>query len=321
MPEANLLGERGRGFAHFIQTLDEGRVAFAALCTGAAQGCLEEAMRYAKSRNVFGHPIGDNQHIAFTIARMEARVHSARLAWLDAAHRLVAGQPFKLEASLAKLIGSEAAMDNARDATQIFGGYGVMNENPVARHYRDSKILEIGEGTTEVQLMVIARELGFSGARSMTRDVEQRGLYYEELELDVRYVHRPGRTMTEADNVLFSTLTMNPQALHLDAAWSAGQPFGQRLVNSMMTLAVLVGSSVAQLTQGTIVANLGFTDVRFPHPLFHGDTLYSSTVVTDKRLSSSRPGQGVVTLEHTGRNQDDVVVAIATRTVLFWCTP
>ncbi|KQR10386.1 acyl-CoA dehydrogenase family protein [Cellulomonas sp. Leaf334] len=164
VPEENLLGERGRGFAQFIQTLDEGRVAFAALCTGAAQGCLEEAMRYARSRNVFGHPIGENQSIAFTIARMEARVHSARLAWLDAAHRLVAGQPFKLEASLAKLIGSEAAMDNARDATQIFGGYGVMNENPVARHYRDSKILEIGEGTTQVQLMVIARELGFTGA-------------------------------------------------------------------------------------------------------------------------------------------------------------
>ena len=155
----------------------------------------------------------------------------------------------------------------------------------------------------------------------MTRDVEQRGLWYEELELETRYVHRPGRTMTEADNVLFSTLTMNPQALHLDAAWSAEQSFGQRLVNSMMTLSVLVGSSVAQLTQGTIVANLGFTDVRFPHPLFHGDTLYSSTVVTDKRLSSSRPGQGVVTLEHTGHNQDDVVVAVATRTVLFRCRP
>jgi short/branched chain acyl-CoA dehydrogenase len=164
VPEENLLGVRGRGFAQFIQTLDEGRVAFAALCAGAAQGCLEEAMRYARSRNVFGHPIGENQHIAFTIARMEARVHSARLAWLDAAHRLVAGQPFKLEASLAKLISSEAAMDNARDATQIFGGMGVMNENPVARHYRDSKILEIGEGTTQVQLMVIARELGFTGA-------------------------------------------------------------------------------------------------------------------------------------------------------------
>jgi acyl dehydratase len=155
----------------------------------------------------------------------------------------------------------------------------------------------------------------------MTRDVEQRGLYYEELEPDVRYVHRPGRTMTEADNVLFSTLTMNPQALHLDAAWSAEQPFGQRLVNSMMTLSVLVGSSVAQLTQGTIVANLGFTDVRFPHPLFHGDTLYSSTVVMDKRLSSPRPGQGVVTLQHTGRNQHAVVVATATRSVLFRCRP
>jgi short-chain 2-methylacyl-CoA dehydrogenase len=165
VPEANLLGERGRGFANFIETLDEGRVAIAALCTGAAQGCLEEAMRYAHSRNVFGRPIGGHQHIAFTIARMQSRVHAARLAWHDAARRLLAGEPFKLEASLAKMIGSEAAMDNARDATQIFGGYGVLNENPVARHFRDSKILEIGEGTTEVQLMVIARELGFAEAR------------------------------------------------------------------------------------------------------------------------------------------------------------
>ena len=161
VPEANLLGERGRGFATFIQTLDEGRVAFAALCTGAAQGCLDEAVRYAKSRNVFGHPIGENQHIAFKIARMQARVHAARLAYYDAAAKLVAGRRFKMEASLAKMIGSEAAMDNARDATQIFGGYGFMNENPVARHYRDSKVLEIGEGPTEVQLMIIARELGF----------------------------------------------------------------------------------------------------------------------------------------------------------------
>ncbi|MDC7120179.1 MaoC family dehydratase [Cellulomonas fimi] len=151
-------------------------------------------------------------------------------------------------------------------------------------------------------------------------DVVQRGLYYDELEPGTRYLHRPGRTLTEADNVLFSTLTMNTQALHLDAAWSADQPFGQRLVNSMMTLAVLVGASVTQLTQGTIVANLGFTEVRFPHPLFHGDTLYSETLVVAKRPSSSRPGQGVVTLAHTGRNQDGAVVAEATRTVLFWTT-
>jgi alkylation response protein AidB-like acyl-CoA dehydrogenase len=161
VPEANLLGKRGRGFANFIATLDEGRVAFSALCTGAAQGCLEEAIRYAKTRNVFGRAIGENQHIAFTIARMQSRVHAARLACYDAARRLDAGLPFKMQASLAKLIASEAAMDNARDAAQIFGGYGFMNENPVARHYRDSKILEIGEGTTEVQLMVISRELGF----------------------------------------------------------------------------------------------------------------------------------------------------------------
>jgi short-chain 2-methylacyl-CoA dehydrogenase len=161
VPEQNMLGERGRGFANFLESLDEGRVAFAALCTGAAQGCLEESIKYAKTRNVFGHPIGENQHISFKIARMQARVHAARLAYYDAARRIVAGQPFKMQASLAKLICSEAAMDNARDATQIFGGYGFLNESPVARHYRDSKILEIGEGTTEVQLMVITRELGF----------------------------------------------------------------------------------------------------------------------------------------------------------------
>jgi alkylation response protein AidB-like acyl-CoA dehydrogenase len=161
VPEANLLGERGRGFADFLQALDEGRVAFAALCTGAAQGCLEEALRYAKTRNVFGHPIGDNQHIAFMIARMQARVHAARLACYDAARRIDAGVPFKMEASLAKLICSEAAIDNAKDACQIFGGYGFLNENPVARHFRDSRILSVGEGTTEVQLMVISRELGF----------------------------------------------------------------------------------------------------------------------------------------------------------------
>lgn len=150
------------------------------------------------------------------------------------------------------------------------------------------------------------------------RQETQRGFYYDELEEDVRYVHRPGRTMTEADDVLFTSTTMNPQALHLDAAWAATQPFGKPLVNSMLTLATLVGLSVAHLTRGTIVANLGFTDVRFPAPMFHGDTLYGETVVTGRRLSSSRPGQGIVTLEHTGRNQDDAVVAVATRSVLMW---
>ena len=105
------------------------------------------------------------------------------------------------------------------------------------------------------------------------RVIEQRGLYFDELEEGVLYAHRPGRTVTEADNVLFTTLTMNTQALHLDAAWSAGQPFGQRLVNSMFTLATMVGQSVGQLTQGTIIAQLGLTDVSFPHPLHHGDTL------------------------------------------------
>ena len=144
--------------------------------------------------------------------------------------------------------------------------------------------------------------------------VEQRGLWYEEFEPGTTYLHRPGRTITEADNVFFTTLTMNTQALHLDAAFAdALPPFHARLVNSMFTLSTLVGLSVAQLTQGTIVANLGFSEIAFPKPLFHGDTLYSETLVTEKRESKSRPGEGVVTLAHRGRNQHGDVVATAVR--------
>ncbi len=138
----------------------------------------------------------------------------------------------------------------------------------------------------------------------------------------MRYLHRPGRTITEADNVLFTTLTMNTQALHLDAAFSdALPPFNQRLVNSMFTLSTLVGLSVAQLTQGTIVGNLGFSEIAFPKPLFHGDTLYAETVITDKRESKSRPGEGIVTFAHTGRNQHDDVVATASRKTLVRMRP
>ncbi len=160
VPEANLLGERGRGYANFLRILDEGRIAIAALSTGAAQGCVDESVKYAREREAFGQAIGRYQSIAFTIARMEARAHTARTAYYDAAALMLAGKPFKKQAAIAKLVASEAAMDNARDATQIHGGYGFMNEFTVARHYRDSKILEIGEGTTEVQLMLIAREVG-----------------------------------------------------------------------------------------------------------------------------------------------------------------
>jgi short/branched chain acyl-CoA dehydrogenase len=160
VPQENLLGQRGRGYANFLSILDEGRIAIAAVATGVAQGCVDESVRYAKEREAFGRPIGANQAISFKIARMEARAHVARTAYYDAAARMLAGLPFKKEASIAKLVAGEAAMDNARDATQIHGGYGFMNEYLVARHYRDSKILEIGEGTTEVQLMLIARDLG-----------------------------------------------------------------------------------------------------------------------------------------------------------------
>ncbi|MGK5737657.1 acyl-CoA dehydrogenase family protein [Micromonospora sp. URMC 103] len=160
VPAANLLGERGRGFAQFLRILDEGRIAIAALAVGLAQGCVDESVRYAGERHAFGQPIGNYQAIQFKIADMELRTHTARLAYYDAAARMLAGEPFKRQAAIAKLHASTIAVDNARDATQIHGGYGFMNEYPVARFWRDSKILEIGEGTSEVQRMIIARDLG-----------------------------------------------------------------------------------------------------------------------------------------------------------------
>lgn len=163
VPLTNLLGTRGSGFRNFLSILDEGRIAIAALATGAAEGCLEASVEYAKSRTIFGSALATRQNAQFTLARMRARVHTARLAWHHAARLRDGGRPFAEQAAIAKLVAGEAAMDNARDATQIFGGNGFMNEFPVARHYRDSKILEIGEGTTEVQLLVIARALSLAG--------------------------------------------------------------------------------------------------------------------------------------------------------------
>ncbi|MFD5078281.1 acyl-CoA dehydrogenase family protein [Streptomyces sp. NPDC058371] len=163
VPAANLLGEEGRGYAQFLRILDEGRIAISALATGLAQGCVDESVKYAKERHAFGRNIGANQAIQFKIADMEMKAHTARLTWRDAASRLITGEPFKKQAALAKLYSSTVAVDNARDATQIHGGYGFMNEYPVARMWRDSKILEIGEGTSEVQRMLIARELGLVG--------------------------------------------------------------------------------------------------------------------------------------------------------------
>nr|BFE66883.1 hypothetical protein GCM10020092_001840 [Actinoplanes digitatis] len=157
---ANLLGERGRGFAQFLRILDEGRIAIAALSVGLAQGCVDESVKYAKERQAFGQPIGNYQAVQFMIADMEMRAHTARVAYYDAAARMLAGRDFKHQAALAKLYSSEAAMDNARYATQVHGGYGFMNESAVGRFYRDAKILEIGEGTSEVQRMIIARGLG-----------------------------------------------------------------------------------------------------------------------------------------------------------------
>ncbi|WP_433478672.1 acyl-CoA dehydrogenase family protein [Spirillospora sp. CA-142024] len=160
VPAENLVGERGRGYAQFLRILDEGRIAIAALSVGLAQGCVDESLHYVHEREAFGKEIGHYQAMQFKIADMEARAHTARLAYYAAAAKMLAGEQFKKEAAIAKLVASNAAMDNARDATQIFGGYGFMNEYAVGRFYRDAKILEVGEGTSEVQRMLIARALG-----------------------------------------------------------------------------------------------------------------------------------------------------------------
>ncbi|GAB1688334.1 acyl-CoA dehydrogenase family protein [Krasilnikovia sp. M28-CT-15] len=160
VPAENLLGQRGRGFAQFLRILDEGRIAIAALSVGLAQGCVDESVAYAKQRHAFGQPIGNYQAVQFLIADMELRAHTARVGYYDAASRMLAGEDFKRYAAVAKLHASNAAMDNARYATQVHGGYGFMNESAVGRFYRDAKILEVGEGTSEVQRMIISRDLG-----------------------------------------------------------------------------------------------------------------------------------------------------------------
>ncbi len=160
VPAANLVGVKGRGYAQFLSILDEGRIAISALAVGLAQGCVDQSLKYAKEREAFGAPIGSYQAIAFKLADMEMRTSLARLGYYAAAAKMQRGEPFKKEAAIAKLYSSDIAVTNAREATQIHGGYGFVNEFPVARMWRDSKILEIGEGTSEVQRMLIARELG-----------------------------------------------------------------------------------------------------------------------------------------------------------------
>jgi butyryl-CoA dehydrogenase len=160
VPADNLLGERGRGFANFLAVLDKGRIAISALAVGCIQACLDASVEYAKTRNAFGKPIGANQAIAFKCADLRVQLETSRQLTYSAAALVDAGKPHKLEAAIAKVHSTEAAVTATREATQIFGGYGFIDETPVARFYRDAKILEIGEGTSEVQRLVISRELG-----------------------------------------------------------------------------------------------------------------------------------------------------------------
>ena len=160
IPAENQLGQRGRGLANFLEILDEGRIALSALATGSIQGCVDECVRYAKERQAFGKPIGSYQAVAFRIADMQVQAELSRHAYYHAAWLMQEGRPFKRAASVAKLYASEAAVDAARAACQVFGGYGFTTDYLVGRLYQDAKILEVGEGTSEVQRMLIARDLG-----------------------------------------------------------------------------------------------------------------------------------------------------------------
>jgi len=147
------------------------------------------------------------------------------------------------------------------------------------------------------------------------------GKYYEELEIGQKFRHSRGRTITEMDNVLFCALTLNDQALHINEDFASGSRFGQRIVNGIFTMGLVVGLSVNELTDGTIVANLGYENVHHPAPVFHGDTIYAETEVLDKRESRSRPNVGIVRLRQLGRNQDGTVVVELERTVMFLKKP
>jgi short/branched chain acyl-CoA dehydrogenase len=160
VPQANLLGDRGRGFAQFLEILDEGRIAIAALAVGVVRCCLEQSVAYAGERQAFGRPIGANQAVAFACSDLAVMAENAALLTYQAAWLRDTGRPHKRQAAMAKLYATEAAVTATRMATQVFGGYGFMDETLVSRHYRDAKILEIGEGTSEIQRLVIARDLG-----------------------------------------------------------------------------------------------------------------------------------------------------------------
>jgi alkylation response protein AidB-like acyl-CoA dehydrogenase len=165
VPEESILGEKGKGYSQFLQTLDDGRIAVAALATGLAQGCLEESIIYSSERRAFGRPIGAFQGMQFKVADMKVAVDTARLATYRAAWLRDQGRPYKTEAAVAKLYASEIAVTSAREAVQVHGAYGFMEEFPVARYYRDSKVLEIGEGTSEMMRWIIARGLGLPEPR------------------------------------------------------------------------------------------------------------------------------------------------------------
>ncbi len=165
VPVSNLLGDQGRGLHQFLSILDDGRVAIAAMAVGVVQGCLDHSVAYARERQAFGKPIGTYQSIAFKCADMEVSLEAARMLTYRAAWLRDDGRPFRRAAAQAKLFAAEAAVDATRDATQIFGGYGFVDETPVSRFYRDAKALEIGEGTSEIQRLVIARGLGLAADR------------------------------------------------------------------------------------------------------------------------------------------------------------
>ncbi len=300
--------------------LDYERVVLAGGPLGLMRAGLDLVLPYVHERRQFGEPIGGFQLMQAKLADMYTMTQSCRAYVYSVAQACDRGQATRMDAAAAILLAAEQANSQlALQAIQALGGNGYINDFPAGRLLRDAKLYEIGAGTSEIRRMLIGRELALvrraraHGSATMAMG----GLYYEEFSVGMRIEHVLRRTVTEADNLFFSALTHNPAALHLDEEYMKGTEFGTRIVNSGFTLALMVGISVGDTTLGTTIANLGWDEVRFPRPVFPGDTLHAETIVHEMRESRSRPGAGIVVFIHRCFNQRNEEVGVCKRSALM----
>ena len=320
VPAANLLGgEEGHGFQQMMSGIEVGRVNVAARGVGVAQRAFDIAIRYAQEREAFGRPIAKHQAIQFKLAEMGTKIEAARLLMLSAARKKDAGERSDVEAGMAKLFATEICNEVVEDALRIHGGYGYSKEYEIERLYRDAPLLLIGEGTSEIQKLIIARGL-LAEEHAVSREFDARetrfGRYFDDFEVGDVYKHWPGKTITEADDHLFCMITMNHHPLHTDAHYAETETqFGKNVVVGNLVYSLVLGMSVPDVS-GKAIANLEVESLKHAKPTFHGDTIYARTTVVDKVESRSKPDRGVVTVDTVGENQRGEIVCEFRRKVL-----